>query len=179
MCTKFDTLYLAMILEVLNVNNNNNNEENNSRNTIDSAYKAVLSKRFGDRVKKIMDERNITQAELARRAGMSRSVVNNMLKGTRNPSLFTALMVARALNVSLDDLTSGDIYEITDVNDTIRKMFKIDFLRDLAKVVNNAEYYSNQFIELSQEQKDTILRLVYAYLNVSPAGDYRGSKDDN
>ena len=160
-------------------NDNNNSEENNSRNTIDSAYKDVLSKRFGDRVKKIMDERNITQAELARRAGMSRSVVNNMLKGTRNPSLFTALMVARALNTSLDELTHGDIYEFTDVNDTIRKMFKIDFLRDLAKVVNNGEYYSNQLLELTQEQKDTILRLVYAYLNVSSAGDYRGSKDDN
>lgn len=171
-----------MILEVFNVNmnnDNNNSEENNSRNTIDSAYKDVLSKRFGDRVKKIMDERNITQAELARRAGMSRSVVNNMLKGTRNPSLFTALMVARALNTSLDELTHGDIYEFTDVNDTIRKMFKIDFLRDLAKVVNNGEYYSNQLLELTQEQKDTILRLVYAYLNVSSAGDYRGSKDDN
>lgn len=164
----------------MNMNNDNNNsEENNSRNTIDSAYKDVLSKRFGDRVKKIMDERNITQAELARRAGMSRSVVNNMLKGTRNPSLFTALMVARALNTSLDELTHGDIYEFTDVNDTIRKMFKIDFLRDLAKVVNNGEYYSNQLLELTQEQKDTILRLVYAYLNVSSAGDYRGSKDDN
>lgn len=149
-------------------------EKNVQRNITDSDYKNALSKRFGYRVQTLMDLKGLSQAELARRAGMSRAVINNLLRGTRNPSLLTALTVARALNVSLDELAAGNLLDMTDTDNVVKSTFKIDFLPQLAKLLNSAEYYSSDLKELTQKDKDTILRLVYAYLDVSPSGTYRG-----
>lgn len=152
-------------------------EKNAQRNITDSDYKKTLSKRFGDRVQILMDQKGLSQAELGRRAGMSRAVINNLIRGTRNPSLLTALTVARALNVSLDELTSGNLLDMTDNDNVVKSTFKIDFLPQLAKLLSTSEYYSSDLKELTQKDKDTILRLVYAYLNVNRSGNYKG--DDN
>lgn len=147
------------------------------RQIADKEYKEALSKRFGDRVQELMDEKGLTQAELGRRAGMSRSVINNLLRGIRNPSLLTALTVSRALGVSLDELTSGNILDMTDTQEAVNSTFKIDFLDQLGKLVSSSDYYSNQLKPLTQQDKDTILRIIYAYLNVNKAGNYRGDDE--
>lgn len=151
-------------------------EKNAQRNITDKEYKETLSKRFGDRVQMLMDQKGLSQAELGRRAGMSRAVINNLLRGTRNPSLLTALTVSRALNVSLDELTSGNLLDMDDTDKVVKSTFKIDFLPQLAKLLNSAEYYSSDLKELNQKDKDTILRLVYAYLDVTKSGNYRGDE---
>lgn len=144
------------------------------RQIADKEYKEALSKRFGDRVQELMDQKGLSQAELGRRAGMSRSVINNLLRGIRNPSLLTALTVSRALNVSLDELTSGNVLDMTDTQEAVNKVFKIDFLDQLGKLLSSSDYYSNQLRPLTQADKDTIMRLVYAYLNVNKARNYQG-----
>ena len=137
-------------------------KETKKRNVADKAYKEALSERFGARVQELMDKKGLSQAELGRRAGMSRSVINNLLRGIRNPSLLTALTVARALGVSLDELTSGNVLDMTDTQEAVNKVFKIDFLDQLGKLLSSSDYYSNQLRPLTQADKDTILRLVYA-----------------
>ena len=48
--------------------------------------------------------RDLTQADLAERAGMTRASVNAIEGGRMIPSIFLALKLARALGVSVDDL---------------------------------------------------------------------------
>lgn len=152
-------------------------KETKKRQITDKEYKEALSKRFGDRVQELMDKKGLSQAELGRRSGMSRSVINNLLRGIRNPSLLTALTVSRALGVSLDELTSGNVLDMTDTQEAVNKTFKIDFLDQLGKLVSSSDYYSNQLRTLTQEDKDAILRIIYAYLNVNKAGNYRGDDE--
>lgn len=152
-------------------------KETKKRQITDKEYKQALSKRFGDRVQQLMDQKGLSQAELGRRSGMSRSVINNLLRGIRNPSLLTALTVSRALGVSLDELTAGNVLDMTDTQEAVNKVFKIDFLDQLGKLLSSSDYYSNQLKPLDQTDKDTIMRLVYAYLNVNKAGNYRGDDE--
>ena len=147
------------------------------RQIADKEYKEALSKRFGDRVQELMHQKGLSQAELGRRAGMSRSVINNLLRGIRNPSLLTALTVSRALGVSLDELTSGNVLDMVDTQEAVNKTFKIDFLDQLGKLVSSSDYYSNQLKPLTQEDKDAIIRIIYAYLNVNKAGNYQGDDE--
>jgi putative transcriptional regulator len=53
---------------------------------------------------------NLTQADLAERAGITRASVNAIEGGRMVPSIYLALRIARALGVSVDDLfdLSGD-----------------------------------------------------------------------
>lgn len=50
--------------------------------------------------------RDLTQADLAERAGITRASVNAIEGGRMIPSIFLALKLARALNVSVDDIFS-------------------------------------------------------------------------
>jgi putative transcriptional regulator len=50
--------------------------------------------------------RNLTQADLAERAGITRASVNAIEGGRMIPSILLALKLARALNVSVDDIFS-------------------------------------------------------------------------
>ena len=50
--------------------------------------------------------RDLTQADLAERAGITRVSVNAIEAGRMVPSIFLALKLARALGVSVDDLFS-------------------------------------------------------------------------
>jgi putative transcriptional regulator len=53
--------------------------------------------------------RNLTQAELAELAGITRASVNAIEGGRMNPSIFLALKLARALDASVDAL-----FQLTD-----------------------------------------------------------------
>lgn len=151
--------------------------ETKKRKITDKAYKQALSEQFGARIQELMNERGLSQAELGRRSGMSRSVINNLLRGVRNPSLLTAVTISRALGVSLDELTKGNIADMVDTQDVVKSTFKIDFLDQLSKLLSSSDYYSNQLKPLTQKDKNAILRLVYAYLDVSRSGNYQGDDE--
>jgi transcriptional regulator with XRE-family HTH domain len=62
----------------------------------------------GARVRQLRGSYKITQAELARRARLPISVVNELENGvTRNPRIATVLSLALALHVSPDHLLTG------------------------------------------------------------------------
>jgi putative transcriptional regulator len=55
--------------------------------------------------------RNLTQADLAEKAGVTRKSINAIETGRMVPSVVLALKVARALGVSIDTLFSLDGHE--------------------------------------------------------------------
>lgn len=60
---------------------------------------------FGEVLSLYMDELGVTQAELARRIGVGRQTVNNIMTGAvSNPRLDTAAAIADALGVSLQEM---------------------------------------------------------------------------
>lgn len=59
---------------------------------------------FGDCIRKLMEEKGITQAQLADRMGISQPAVNKLITKTVNPKGETLLRVAQAFGVKVEDL---------------------------------------------------------------------------
>lgn len=62
---------------------------------------------FYERLRLLMTERGITQAELSRRVGTNRSTVNQWWWGSSMPNLESLTKIRRAIGCSWDDLLSG------------------------------------------------------------------------
>lgn len=62
---------------------------------------------FRKNVKEELNNIHWSQAELARVSGISKHTINGLLNGHHGPSLYTAFLIASALDVSLDWLTEG------------------------------------------------------------------------
>ena len=63
---------------------------------------------FGEKVKQIREEQGMTQQTLAEKLYVTRQAVSRWERGARYPELLTAKKIARVLNVSLDELLSGE-----------------------------------------------------------------------
>jgi len=63
-----------------------------------------LSINFGRIVKRLREERGLSQEVLADRAELNRSYVGEVERGTAMPSLSTVTKIAKALNLSSSDL---------------------------------------------------------------------------
>lgn len=59
---------------------------------------------FGKIVKRIREERGLSQEVLADRADLNRSYVGEVERGTAMPSLSTVTKIAKALNLSTSNL---------------------------------------------------------------------------
>ena len=60
--------------------------------------------RFGQNLKRIRTEKGITQGDIVRTLGFSRSFVSNIENGKTNPTLATIAKLAKAIGVSSDEL---------------------------------------------------------------------------
>lgn len=63
---------------------------------------------FGEKVKRIREERGMTQQSLAEKLYVTRQAVSRWECGARYPDLLTAKKISKILNVSLDELLSGE-----------------------------------------------------------------------
>ncbi len=63
---------------------------------------------FGEKVKQIREERGMTQQTLAEKLYVTRQAVSRWERGARYPELLTAKKIAKILDVSLDELLSGE-----------------------------------------------------------------------
>ena len=61
-------------------------------------------------LRRLAAEKNLTQKQIAIRAGVSEAHVGMMMNGTRNPTLRTAVNVAHALGVTLSEMLEGAEY---------------------------------------------------------------------
>ena len=63
---------------------------------------------FGEKVKQLREEQNMTQQALADKLYVTRQAISRWERGARYPDLLTAGRLASALNTSLDELLSGE-----------------------------------------------------------------------
>lgn len=62
------------------------------------------SAKLGNNLKRIRTEKRITQGDIVRTLGVSRSFISNIENGKTNPTLSTISKLAKALGVSSDEL---------------------------------------------------------------------------
>lgn len=67
---------------------------------------ASITQRFGSQVRKIRKQKNISQHQLALKAGLDLTSINEIENGSRSPMLKTIWKIANALGVSLKELFS-------------------------------------------------------------------------
>jgi transcriptional regulator with XRE-family HTH domain len=63
-----------------------------------------IRERFGDAVRSRREELGLTQEELAEKAGIHRTYLSDVERGTRNVSLVNVERLAEALSLSLPEL---------------------------------------------------------------------------
>lgn len=63
-----------------------------------------MAERLSNRLKPLRAERGLTQAELAERVGVTRKTVNTIENGVYSPSAVLAIKLARALEVTVEQL---------------------------------------------------------------------------
>ncbi len=68
--------------------------------------RALLAK-FGGRLKKIRQEKNLSQEKLAEVCNLHRTYIGSAERGERNVSLLNLSKIANALEIGLDGLTRG------------------------------------------------------------------------
>ncbi len=62
------------------------------------------SVKLGKNLKRIRTEKGITQGDIVRNLGVSRSFISNIENGKTNPTLATIAKLARAIDVSIERL---------------------------------------------------------------------------
>ena len=65
---------------------------------------ATLAERFGERVHKLREKSKMSQLELAQKAKVDLTTINEIENGNREPMLKTIWKIANALKVDLPDL---------------------------------------------------------------------------
>jgi transcriptional regulator with XRE-family HTH domain len=63
-----------------------------------------IQKKLGETIREIRKQRQITQEELAYRAQLDYSYINQIENGKRNPSMHAVQRIAQALGVQTKDL---------------------------------------------------------------------------
>ena len=59
---------------------------------------------FNENLKLLLLEKNMKQADLCRMTGIQTSLMSENINGRKSPTIGNAILIADALNISLDDL---------------------------------------------------------------------------
>jgi Helix-turn-helix. len=63
--------------------------------------------KFAMNLKKLMIEREMTAADIARKTGMTQAALSRYINDKRNPRLNSVIKIAKALNVPIELLLKG------------------------------------------------------------------------
>lgn len=63
---------------------------------------------FSDNAKRLREENQYTQAELAQIVGVSQQVIGDYEKGKKIPNIVTGVDLAKALGTTVEKLVKGD-----------------------------------------------------------------------
>lgn len=66
--------------------------------------KDEYAKAFGEHLKSLLEEKGMTQAELARRTGLTEASVSRYISGQRSPRITQAYRMAWAIGVDMNTL---------------------------------------------------------------------------
>jgi transcriptional regulator with XRE-family HTH domain len=65
-----------------------------------------VNQKLGKNLKRIRNEKGVTQEKLQELSGLDRGYISGVERGVRNPSIRNIERLAKALKVSVSDLTS-------------------------------------------------------------------------
>lgn len=63
-----------------------------------------ISKKLGQNIKRIREQKEMTQGDICRSLNLDRGYISSIENGKRNPTLSTLKKLADALRVSVDEL---------------------------------------------------------------------------
>ncbi len=63
-----------------------------------------IVKDFGRKVREILRTKNMSQYDVAKILGVHRTYISGVERGLRNPSLITMAKIAKALDVSIEEM---------------------------------------------------------------------------
>ena len=66
--------------------------------------KDEYAKAFGEYLKSLLEEKGMTQAELARRTGMTEASVSRYISGQRTPRISQAYEIAEVIGIDMNTL---------------------------------------------------------------------------
>lgn len=64
----------------------------------------IFARPRGNRIKKLRIEKQLTQEELARISGCTRSTISRLEAGNRNPSIELAILISKALDEPVENV---------------------------------------------------------------------------
>ena len=70
-------------------------------------HKEVEEMNVGENIRKIRLNKNIQQVELAEKVGVTQAMICQIERGTKNPSLQVAYLIAEALECKTEDFLKG------------------------------------------------------------------------
>lgn len=75
---------------------------------------------LGERIQSLLEARGMTRKELAEASGLTEAAISRYVNGTRNPKSISISAIAKALNVTSDELLGNTNDSVNEVDDAIR-----------------------------------------------------------
>lgn len=67
----------------------------------------TINQKFGQRVRDVRKDLGLSQEELGFKAGLNRTYISDIERGTKNPTIVTIDTLARTLGMSISELFAG------------------------------------------------------------------------
>lgn len=120
-------------------------------------------------LRKLRLEKGLTQAELAKKAGVSEISIRKYEDGSRNPKIQTLIKLADALQVSLSELQYGILPD--DISNTRKIVFDnvVDEdhpLNIILKKIENGQALSSEESKMFKEYRVKGLSILQQYLEI-------------
>ncbi len=74
----------------------------------------------GERIQILLESRNMTRKQLAEASGLTEAAISRYITGARNPKSISLSAIAKALDVTSDELLGNTIDTSNDVDEAIR-----------------------------------------------------------
>jgi len=71
------------------------------------AKRHVALTKFGGNVRRLREEGELTQEKLSELAELDQTYISGIENGTRNPTILSAVRIAKALKISVSELCEG------------------------------------------------------------------------
>ena len=141
--------------------------------------------RFGENLRKIRNERGMSQDEMATLLGTSKQVISRYENGQRNPKVSVAQDYADRLGVSIGFLTGDttgeeEIEELkSSVTEAQRKLREIAEGLPTAKHSKGWKMLSRGFTRMESEREEDYNRILSMLGAAYPEFFYEGDDDDD
>ncbi len=84
-----------------------------------------MDKGVGNRIKKLLEQYNMTQRQFAEKVGVQETAVSHYIKGDRRPRGAILLNIANVLNTTTDYLLSGKCEGSNNASDEIDMSYRL------------------------------------------------------